>query len=83
MLEHDIEVIKGNEVENILHNNHKVQGVKLDNNKEIKADYVVCNADPPAVYDELLNHEKNNKIFNWKRKAHGIFYGPFCLLLWY
>jgi phytoene desaturase len=68
MLEHDIEVIKGNEVENILHNNHKVQGVKLDNNKEIKADYVVCNADPPAVYDELLNHEKNNKIFNWKRK---------------
>ena len=68
MLEQDIEVIKGNEVKNILYNNHKVQGVKLDNNKEIKADYVVCNADPPAVYDKLLNQEKNNKIFNWKRK---------------
>ena len=68
MLEQDIEVIKGNEVENILYDKHKVQGVKLDNNKEIKADYVVCNADPPAVYDKLLNQEKNNKIFNWKKK---------------
>ena len=68
MLEQNIEVIKGNEVENILQNNNKVQGVKLDNNKEIKADYVVCNADPPAVYDKLLKKEKNNKIFNWKRK---------------
>ena len=68
MLEQNIEVIKGNEVVNILQNNNKVQGVKLDNNKEIKADYVVCNADPPAVYDKLLKKEKNNKIFNWKRK---------------
>ncbi len=68
MLEQDIEIIKGNEVENILYNNNKIQGVKLDNSKEIKADYVVCNADPPAVYDKLLNQVKNNKIFNWKRK---------------
>jgi len=68
MLEQEIEIIKGHEVENILCNNNKVQGVKLDNNKEIKADYVVCNADPPAVYDKLLNQAKNNKIFNWKRK---------------
>jgi phytoene desaturase len=68
MLEQDIEVIKGNEVENILYDNHKVQGVKLDNNKEITADYIVCNADPPAVYDKLLKQEKNNKIFNWKKK---------------
>jgi phytoene desaturase len=68
MLEQDIEVIKGNEVENILYNNHRVQGVKLDNNKEIKGDYIVCNADPPAVYDKLLNQKKNNKIFNWKKK---------------
>ena len=68
MLEQDIEIIKGNEVENILYNNNKIQGVKLDNRKEIKADYVVCNADPPAVYDKLLNHVRNNTIFNWKRK---------------
>jgi phytoene desaturase len=68
MGEQEIEVIKGHEVENIFYNNNKVQGVKLDNNKEIKADYVVCNADPPAVYDKLLNQVKNNQIFNWKRK---------------
>ncbi len=68
MLEQDIEVIKGNEVENIIYNNNKIQGVILDNHKEIKADYVVCNADPPAVYDKLLNQVKNNKVFNWKRK---------------
>ena len=68
MLEQNIEVIKGNEVKNIIYNNNKVQGVKLDNHKEIKADYVVCNADPPSVYDKLLNQVKNNKVFNWKRK---------------
>ena len=68
MLEQDIELIKGNEVENIIYNNNKIKGVKLDNHKEIKADYVVCNADPPAVYDKLLNQVKNNKVFNWKRK---------------
>jgi len=68
MLEQDIEVIKGNEVKNITYNNDKIQGVKLDNHKEITADYVVCNADPPAVYDKLLNQVSNNRIFNWKRK---------------
>ena len=68
MLEQGIEVIKGNEVKNITYNNDKIQGVKLDNHKEITADYVVCNADPPAVYDKLLNQVSNNRIFNWKRK---------------
>ena len=68
MLEQGIEVIKGNEVKNITYNNDKIQGVKLDNHTEITADYVVCNADPPAVYDKLLNQVSNNRIFNWKRK---------------
>ena len=68
MLEQGVEVIKGNEVKNIICKNNKIQGVKLDNQKEINADNVVCNADPPAVYDELLNQVKNNRIFNWKRK---------------
>ena len=68
MLEQGVEVIKGNEVKSIICKNNKIQGVKLDNQKEINADNVVCNADPPAVYDELLNQVKNNRIFNWKRK---------------
>jgi phytoene desaturase len=68
MLEHDIKIIKGNEVKSIIYNNNKIQGVKLDNHKEIKADYVVCDADPPAVYDKLLNQVSNKTIFNWKKK---------------
>jgi len=68
MLEQGIEIIKGNEVKNIILNNKKIQGVKLDNQQEINADYVVCNADPPAVYDKLVNQVSNNTIFNCKRK---------------
>ena len=68
MLEQGIEIIKGNEVKNIILHNKKIQGVKLDNQQEVNADYVVCNADPPAVYDKLVNQVSNNKIFNWKRK---------------
>ena len=68
MLEQNIEIIKGSEVKSIIFNNNKIQGVKLDNQKEINADKVVCNADPPAVYDKLLNQERNNTIFHWKRK---------------
>ena len=68
MLEEGIEIIKGNEVKNIIYNNNKIKGVKLDNQKEINADNVVCNADPPAVYDNILNQINNNTIFNWKRK---------------
>ena len=68
MIEQNIEIIKGNEVKSIIYKNRKIQGVKLDNQKEISADNVVCNADPPAVYDKLLNQINNNAIFNWKRK---------------
>ena len=68
MLDQNIEIIKGHEVIKINYSNNKIRGVKLDNQKEINADRVVCNADPPAVYDKLLNQISNNVIFNWKRK---------------
>ncbi|MDC0052131.1 phytoene desaturase family protein, partial [bacterium] len=67
MLEQNIKIIKGNEVTKIIYKDNKIRGVKLDNQKEVSADSVVCNADPPAVYDKLLNQVSNNKIFNWKR----------------
>jgi phytoene desaturase len=59
-----LEIRKGSEVKRIIYNN-KIQGVVLENHEELKADYVVCNADPPAVYDKLLNQVSNNTIFNW------------------
>ena len=68
MNEVGIKVIKGHEVRKILLNNKKITGVELDNKKSIFANYVVCNADPPAVYENLLNGSKNNSIlFNWKK----------------
>ena len=68
MIEEKIEIIKGHEVINIISKNNKVQGIKLDNQEEINADNVVCNADPPAVYEKLLNQKKFSSLFKWKKK---------------
>ena len=68
MNEEGIEVIKGQEVINIISINNKIKGIKLDNQKEIDANNVICNADPPAVYERLLNQSKVNSLFEWKQK---------------
>ena len=68
MTEEGIEIIKGQEVTKIISLNNKIEGVKLDNQKEINANNVVCNADPPAVYEKLLNQTKTNSLFEWKQK---------------
>jgi len=68
MIEEGIEIIKGQEVTNIISINNKIEGVKLDNQKEINANNVICNADPPAVYERLLNQTKVNSLFEWKKK---------------
>ena len=68
MNEEGIEIIKGQEVINIISINNKIKGIKLDNQKEIDANNVICNADPPAVYEKLLNQSKVNTLFEWKQK---------------
>ena len=69
MNEVGIKVIKGNEVIKILSKNNKVTSVKLDNHDNIDADNVICNADPPAVYEKLLDEKNNNSfLFKWKKK---------------
>ena len=68
MNEVGIKVIKGNEVRKIISNNNKITGVQLSNNDIVNADNIICNADPPAVYEKLLNGKSNNSIlFNWKK----------------
>ena len=68
MNEEGIEIIKGHEVSKILSNENKIIGVQLDNERKINADHVICNADPPAVYDELLKSKNNTSmLFNWKK----------------
>jgi len=68
MAEEGIEIIKGQEVTNIISINNKIEGIKLDNQKKINANNVICNADPPAVYERLLNQNKVNSLFEWKQK---------------
>ena len=68
MTEEGIEIIKGQEVKSIISKNNKIEGVKLENQKEINANNVICNADPPAVYEKLLSQTKTNTLFEWKKK---------------
>ena len=67
MIEENIKVIKGVEVKKIIEHNKNIKGVELNNGEKILADNVVCNADPPGVYEKLLNQKKGNLFFNWKR----------------
>ena len=68
MKEENIEILKDTEVINIITADNKITGLKLNNGKEIKADNVICNADPPAVYSKLIKSKNTNPIFNWKIK---------------
>ena len=69
MNEVGIKVIKGNEVKKIISKNTKITGVQLNNDNTINADIVICNADPPVVYEKLLDGNNNNSfLFNWKKK---------------
>ena len=68
MNEVGIEIIKGQEVKNIILENKKIRGVRLTDNQNINANYVICNADPPAVYENLLNGNKSSSfLFEWKK----------------
>jgi phytoene desaturase len=68
MNEENIEILKDTEVTDIITADKKITGLKLNDSKEIKADNVVCNADPPAVYSKLIKSKNTNPIFNWKIK---------------
>ncbi len=69
MNEVGIKIIKGHEVFKINSIKNKVTGIQLDNEKNIEADYVICNADPPAVYEKMFKDNlKNSLFFNWKKK---------------
>ena len=68
MSEVGIEIIKNAEVTKIISNNRKITGVQINNRTNINANSVICNADPPAVYEKLLNGERNSSfLFEWKK----------------
>ena len=68
MLEENIKILKGSEVTKINLKDGKIKSIKIKNQKEIDVDNVICNADPPAVYEELLDNKKSNFIFKWKKE---------------
>ncbi|MFL2893912.1 MAG: phytoene desaturase family protein [Candidatus Pelagibacter sp.] len=68
MLEENIKILKGSEVTKINLEDGKIKSIKIKNEKEIDADNVICNADPPAVYEELLDNKKSNFVFKWKKE---------------
>ena len=68
MKEIGIEVIKGHEVTKIISSGNKVTGIQLNNQTTLDATNIICNADPPAVYERMLNENSNNSlIFKWKK----------------
>ena len=60
MNEVGIKIIKGHEVTKIISKDNKITGVQLDNQTNIETNNVICNADPPAVYEKMLNGNQNN-----------------------
>ena len=68
MKEEKIEIIKGSEVTNIISKKNKIHSIKIDNQKEITANNIICNADPPSVYDKLLVQNNYQPFFKWKKK---------------
>ena len=54
MQHHGIKVLTGADVSQINMTNKKVSGVTLDDGSELVSDHVICNADPPVVYQEML-----------------------------
>ena len=67
MIEENIKIIKNSEATKFFTDNGIIKSIEINNSDKIDADYVICNADPPNVYDKLVNNKKN-KLFEWKRK---------------
>jgi len=69
MVEENINILKNSNVTEILTDNKKIVGIKINNETVIDCDYVVCNSDPPNVYRNLLKSEKDyNFLFKQKMK---------------
>ena len=69
MLEENIKIIKGAEVTEILTENKKVKGIKINNSNIINCDYIICNSDPPNVYNNLIKSKEDyNFLFKQKMK---------------
>ena len=67
MAEENIVILKNSEVTKLVTKNKNIISVEINNKHNIETDNVVCNADPPGVYENLISSKKNY-IFEWKKK---------------
>ncbi len=68
MNEVGINIIKGHEVTRIISVKKKIIGIELDDKTRIDTNNVICNADPPSVYEKMLNGNTNSSfLFRWKK----------------
>ena len=67
MKEENIKVIKNAEVTEILTKNDMVKSIEINNSEIINCDYIICNSDPPNVYENLIK-SKDNYSFLFKQK---------------
>ena len=66
MLEEKINILKESEVTKIKTKDNKITSIEINNNYSLETENVICNADPPGVYENLIN-TKQNFIFEWKQ----------------
>ena len=78
MKEESVKIIKNAEVTEILSIDKKITGVRINNEKEIYGDYIICNSDPPNVYKNLIKSKsKYGFLFNQKVKRMNYSMGLF------
>ena len=78
MKEENIEIIKNAEVTEMLNIGNQITGVKINDEKEINGDYIICNSDPPNVYKNIIKAKsKYSFLFNQKVKRMNYSMGLF------
>ncbi len=78
MVEENIKILKASEVTEIISENKIVSGVKINNDKILECDYLICNSDPPNVYKNLIKSQKNfSFLFGRKMKRMNYSMGLF------
>ena len=79
MLNNGITIKKNTDVAKIKINNNRATGITTSTGEEIDADTVICNADPPTVYKEMLDPQFSKKALIKPEKLTQYSMGLFVL----
>tara|TARA_B110000858_G_scaffold158815_1_gene182126 strand:+ start:274 stop:1800 length:1527 start_codon:yes stop_codon:yes gene_type:complete len=62
-LSNGIKIMKNTDVDEIILENNSVTGLRLNNKEIVNFNAVICNADPPTVYAEMIKGKKLKRTF--------------------